>query len=665
MEHFPVYPAGACVPVHHIDEISSESKGRFRMKHLLFLLPLLLLCCMLSAAAAEDPGYTIRDYHFEGLLQPDNVMQVQETLVVDFAEPSHGIIRNISNIITFDTSLYGGTDTNHYKAKVERLSVDGAPFSLSGSTDYTEVRIGDKKKEVTGQQQYMISYNYAMPDDRISDYDILFYSVLGSEVTAKVDHFSFNVTFQKPLPDEAVENFSLFSGRFGNIYNTRDVVYTIDANHVEGEVSGLQPGDAVTLFAPVPGSYFEGARKPSAIPGMLFAALSIALGLSALLKALFTHHEKVEPVVGFYPPEGMSSAEAGYILSGKATDSVILSLVPYWAGKGFLTAEESQAQTGKFVKHDTIALTLTKMSDLPVSAPQHEKTLFDAIFTPGVRDTFVCETDSTYSFVQKLDEARSQLAALFSGDRALLKNVEPAWISVITVNIAYFLLLTFCGAISPLENVLYGLYSLFPLGTLGILSVSRGCKPKKNIGGTILFVIGAVFLLGISGGTSYICAFEDCLLPPKVILAAFTAVALFNLFVGRMICPSDYKLSVAGQLEGFREFIKSADASRIQLLFHDNPVYYYDIMPYAMAFDLMDEWSCHFETYDMEPPYWYYGYMGRWNHRYMHRAMHEGLRNPVSHTRSEHASSSSSSSSHGGGGGYSGGGGGGGGVSRW
>ncbi|MBQ7486825.1 MAG: hypothetical protein IJT77_04995, partial [Clostridia bacterium] len=88
----------------------------------LFLIVSLLACfCLQFSAAAEDLGYTITDYHFEGTLQANNVMQVRETLDVDFNEPSHGIIRSVSNIITFDTSLYGGDAVYRYKAEIENL----------------------------------------------------------------------------------------------------------------------------------------------------------------------------------------------------------------------------------------------------------------------------------------------------------------------------------------------------------------------------------------------------------------------------------------------------------------------------------------------------------------------------------------------------------------
>lgn len=625
----------------------------------LFLIVSLLACfCLQFSAAAEDPGYTITDYHFEGTLQANNVMHVRETLDVDFNEPSHGIIRSVSNIITFDTSLYGGDAVYRYKAEIENLSVKGAPFTKSDTTDYTNIRIGDKNRTVTGRQQYIITYNYVMPDDRLTDYDFIFYSVLGSEVTAQVEHFSFYVTFEKPLPDDTVQNFRLFSGRFGSIYNTRDVVYTADASHAEGEAASLRPGDAITLFAPIEGVYFVNARKPSVIPGMLFSALSIALGLFYLFKALLTPHDRTRATaVEFYPPAGISSAEAGYILSGNVTDTIMLSLIPYWAGKGYLTVEESEGEK--------IFLTLTKVTDLPASAPEYERTLFNAMFKPGVRDTFVCETDSGYSFVTQLDKAKNQLAGLFKGERALLQNVRTAKIAVIAVNLAYFLLLTFCGAISLVDNATCGLYSLFTLGTIGSWSVRRNCKFRRNAGETVVFAIVSILLIVIAAFGSYVCASEDCLFPPAVIFASFVPVALFNLFAGRMICQTAYSRSVTEKLEGFRNFIKTAELSRLNLLMHDNPVYYYDIVPYAMAFDLMDSWAGHFETFTPEQPYWYYCNMHSWDYHHMKTAMFSGLSRPVSHTRSTHAASSSSSSSSGGGGGYSGGGGGGGGVSRW
>ena len=69
------------------------------------------------------------------------------------------------------------------------------------------------------------------------------------------------------------------------------------------------------------------------------------------------------------------------------------------------------------------------------------------------------------------------------------------------------------------------------------------------------------------------------------------------------------------KLEGFREFIKQAEADRIRTLVHEHPAYFEQTLSFAIAFGLADEWAKKFESLGEIQPSWYKGTSSSYNSR--------------------------------------------------
>jgi uncharacterized membrane protein YgcG len=61
------------------------------------------------------------------------------------------------------------------------------------------------------------------------------------------------------------------------------------------------------------------------------------------------------------------------------------------------------------------------------------------------------------------------------------------------------------------------------------------------------------------------------------------------------------------QLWGFREFIRRAETDRIRQMVDENPAYFGQTLPYAIAFGLADVWAAKFRDLAISPPSWYHG----------------------------------------------------------
>jgi uncharacterized membrane protein YgcG len=83
--------------------------------------------------------------------------------------------------------------------------------------------------------------------------------------------------------------------------------------------------------------------------------------------------EKFTVVTQFYPPKGMTPAEAGVLWDYKLDKRDMISLIYHWAGEGYIRVKT----------HRNNDVELIKVGDLPKTANKYEHTLYKAIFGKG------------------------------------------------------------------------------------------------------------------------------------------------------------------------------------------------------------------------------------------------------------------------------------------
>ena len=630
-------------------------------KFVTLLLSLTVLVCGALPALADDGGYTISSYDVRATLHENNTVEQTEVITVNFSEPRHGIYRSIPRTMQVGRRIDGENTVMEYHNKVQDISVQGAPFDTADENGYTNIRIGDEDETVNGTQTYTISFTYSMPDDRIDENDFLFYSVLGSEWGTTIDHFSFDVSFDKPLPEETLSDVKVYSGAFGGTDNALNVGYQLTAGRISGTADNIAPNQAITLFADLPEGYFTGERTVSPIPAYVLAALAIVLGGYIVLRALATHSRKPVQTVEFYPPDGISSAEVGYIIDHAADEEDLLSLIPWWAQKGYLTIEEKPDKKGRKGKHSS--LILHKQRALPEDAPHYMQELFDALFED--RRTIDLKR-LNISFAERLSAARSMLSSEFVGARELYTGKVMPIVLLVAACLSFGGMLALSSGIAVEKHLFQAIVSVGIFLVLGIFLWSRrfssNFSGKKN---TVLSAIVLVICLGVVAAAVTSCM-DDSVIPALLPWIAYAVMAAACLLVGRMTQPTAYNVDVSGRLMGLKHFIQTAEMPRLKLLLEENPSYYYDVLPYAMVFGLTDQWADQFKELSVQPPSWYMGSDPVFHLWYFNTMMRDGIQKPIEHVQAAAAKEAASSSiSSGGGGGFSGGGGGGGGGGSW
>jgi uncharacterized membrane protein YgcG len=566
-----------------------------------------LIVCMLmsmgwmACADAQGISYDTLDYHVDLVVRENNTFSVTETITVDFLSPAHGIYR----YITVGGEIFFNDENGNLASipgnlKLSNISAADVELDYSSDSDNAILRLGSPNFTLTGLKTYTLSYDAAAYDDGLELFDQVYWDLIPTGWETPIEHASFTVTMPKDFDLEAMD---IITGATGSGDESR-VVWSKAGNVVSGEVVGmLNTYEGVTFRVLLPEGYFVNERTDT-----WMALLSIAASTAAAFAALFLFlrfgkDKKVIPVVEFYPPDDLSPAEVGYVLDGSANKNDIISLVPYFAEKGYMEIRRLEPKK-KFLSSDIEQYEFNKLKDLPQDAPEYQKIFFDGLFSYG---NPVNINDIPAEFGNTFLASQGFLKSYFDGNK---KTQVFEMSSKIATGAGIFL-------------------SLIPLVGFSMLAATAVLKRE-------------VFMLALAMGA-----------------AAFLIAVICTVFMRRR---SDYSLLLLGRLKGFKNFIKAADLDRINALVNEDPKYFYNILPYAYVFGLTKEWMEHFEGLAIPAPTWYSDNIGTFHMLYLMNSFSR-----IAETLPTAAPPAEGSFGGGGssGGGFSGGGFGGGGGGAW
>lgn len=552
-------------------------------------------------AAAEGIVYDTLDYHVELTVHEDNTFSVLESITVDFKSPAHGIFRYISTGgELFYRDAAGELRSTDGRLIIKDVDAGDVPLSLSSEMDNLVVRLGSADQTITGRKTYTIRYEATAYDDGIAEFDHVYWDMIPTGWETAIEQASFVVKMPADFDDTQLE---WITGAVGG-GQTGEVTWSREGQIITGALDrALNPYEGVTLRIMLPEGYFSGERTDTWI-AVAAGAASIAAALGALLLFIrFGRDTKAISVVEFYPPDDLSPAEVGYILDGVANPKDILSLIPYFAHKGYMEIRQLEPEK-RFFKKDVESFELHKLKDLPEDAPLYQKTFFDGLFSFGDP---ISTKDIPPEFGDTFKASQGYLASHFSKSK---KKQVYETSSMVAMGAGFFL-------------------TMIPIAAFGLMMGTAVLAPSLT---------GAVGLLA---------------------MASFVISLVSTIFMRKR---TEYSAKLLGRLKGFKNFIKVADLDRIKTLVNGDPQYFYNVLPYAYVFGLTDEWMRNFEGLDVPPPTWYSGNMGAFHMLYFMNSI-----NTIADTIPIAPPADKSSFGGGGsfGGGFSGGGFGGGGGGAW
>lgn len=602
----------------------------------------------------EDPYMTTGSYQVSLKVERDNSYTARERITVRFDEYRHGIYRYVPDRGRIVLAKEDGEPQYiPYYAEVDLIMAN--EMAQTEEENGNQVfRFGDEDQTVSGGvYDFAFRYRPVTQDGYTDFYYNIFPTGWQNEIPAGS---SFVIRFPEDFPHELLE---FYRGNYGEQKAGEDVLtLSWEGNTVTGVLTeSLPAGSGLTGYADMPEGYFADVASAGTLPLWLTAIPTVILAVILLLFFLLGRDEPVYPSIQYYPPDDLDSAAVGYIVDGSVSDQDVISLIVYWADKGYLTIEEDKGD----------ALTFIKMKELPDQVPDYERKIFDGIFGKQAAIGKRRELSSLkYRFADTLNAARAQVKKYIRKNGGVYTDasVRARWISVILALIPSGVFLAAASACSVSFEIGYlMLWVVYGVSVLLLcLTVDLWYSRKQKSRKTLVTVSVLCLVTALAGMVlSYLHNLQEGrafrLVLPLAVTAVFSvAAALLAAFMKKRTHVCAQRM---GYLMGLREFIETAELERIRMLAEENPQWFYHILPYAYVFGLSDVWIGKFEEIAVPAPDWYVNRTGRldmFDLYVFHRCMTHNL-HTIQTTLSVPKPQSSSSGS--GGGGFSGGGGGG------
>ena len=357
------------------------------------------------------------------------------------------------------------------------------------------------------------------------------------------------------------------------------------------------PGEGITLRVNLPDGYFVGVRTDLGLVVLLYAITLAAGAAGIFLWFKLGRDEKLVPTIEFYPPEGLTSADVGYIIDGYSDNEDLISLIIYWASKGYLKIEETDP-----------GFVLYKLQELPMDAKSYENILFQGLFHS--RDS-VSDKELEEKFHSTLESSKTQLKDYFQSSKSRriftrssqVARVLASLIAIVPIA-ALALLGSYIKVVSELWFVPVALFAVLFLVSLILMMVTYDRWNSQSSGKRLGLFGGSCVLCGVSL-LFLMCYGVYIVSMPAATLLCIGASVLLALLAVVMKKHTPQGQAWTEKILGLREFIETAELDRINTLVEENPEYFYSVLPFAYVLGLTDKWAKQFESIAVPPPTWY------------------------------------------------------------
>ena len=342
--------------------------------------------------------------HIKATLNKNNTMHVEEDISAKFYQEYGNITKRIK---------YKGSITRriNYEEKeqaidyiISNIKTNGEKRTYKDADEFVIMIDNYEKKDLNKIYDYTLSYDIDFGDDLVDVSDIFQYTF--KDDTEPVRDFYFELN----LPDKIdIHDMHLLSGTTGVItykspydyhteYNDNKVVLTYDKNYWG---YSLQNDQNFIVRIDLPEGYFTNERqiKNSLIArqNMKVVVILIFTIVSTMLYLLFGLRIKKPLVVYYNSPDDLDPAEVGYVYKGKIKNNHIISLIIYFANKGYLSIESINKRNFE----------LTKLKDIKASEPDYANITFNGLFPGSTVKTNKKKLQN--AFYTSLDRAKLKL----------------------------------------------------------------------------------------------------------------------------------------------------------------------------------------------------------------------------------------------------------------
>ncbi len=579
-----------------------------------------------SDTTAKADGFRISAYDVKLNVQEDLKVYVTESITVDWYESNH------HGIYKFTPQWYEYTGSDNKTVKRKSIISDYRalydPFTVDMVKKKARIKIGSANSFVGyGEKTYLIEYTYDMGKDPFKGFDEFIFHAYGDYWGTSINNASVEITLPKQV---TAKDIKFFTDKYRKNDITESMNVKVDGNTIYAKTDQALDS-ALTVDVLLPEGYFVGGSNNYGIMSLICIIGGIALTVITFMTwyKYGKNHPKKAETVEFYPPDGLSSAEIGYIYGNKNIKKLTISLVVSLASKGYIkidTDDKKKVKITNLLNEPKKPAGLSSVpkrkaeirqeKDIDGSLTSAETLMMKLLFKKSsykelhsnfdkfdaVKDSLtqkgyikviydnVNEVNEEYNkavnsanyqdYLKKLDEYNESIK-----DYPKLNKYEKiVYDNLSTCGTSFYLSddTNFYKVFEDVEDELeIGIYE-----KLNDMEAS-----SKKSGATIRTILTAVcYFLAYS-------YFED--LNPqlyilyKICLICVPIGILCRIVMGR---KTTYGEEISAKVLGFRNFLIKVEKDQLERLVSQNPSYFYNILPYTYVLEISRKWIDKFEN---------------------------------------------------------------------
>ena len=530
--------------------------------------------------ASENTKSTvgIKSYKFDAVVSKDHVYNISQSIVIDV----HDQLK--------DYTLY--IPKGNYKVK--DINVKGANFYIESTNYDYKVILKPLDKLEKGQHKLKLSYKIYEYSDKDKSGDLFYMNVLPSAFNTPIENIEINILFPN---DFVKDDLQYFAGQFGVQDVSNKVSANINNNELNMAGKNIPENFSIIIKANLPENYWIGELDNSWMSKVIVGLSIIMILVLIFLWFIGGRDPKVDTGNELPPNFSITPPEANYLLNGNIGIHDVISMIIYLGSKGYLNIIENEPKKYRLIN---------------VTNPEHEPRYIRNFFSGLFGDEYSKTALEMNDFIKKLSQLGKNLSenvkSVYAGSDMLSVTGRSKTFRLLGI-LLIALLNTVTVAINCLARYIsidfINVITIFILTAGAILLINLGLdniyRPNKLLN-IALFIAGAIVFLLITTFISFNIynSFNDIMI--VILYVALIFADIFFIYI--MKARASGNAMIVADVVKLRNSIIHMDNEEIIEKMKDNQDYYYEILPYAYSFLLLDRWTAKFKDVDFEDAKW-------------------------------------------------------------
>ena len=565
-----------------------------------------------------DNNYLIGKYDVTLDVNENNTVDVTEEIGILVAEDNtmHGIFRFIPRWLKY-TDKNGHTLSR--KAKITNPVVENDFYVTSNVNGKLKFKIGNASEYLeSGVKEYVIKYTYDFGKDPYNGFDEFIFHTFGDHWSQYIYGASVTINMPKDFDSSKV---SVFLDKYRKEDASNYFDYTVEGKSIYIKAKdGAVINNALTVDIELPDGYFKGAHN---VYGYISLTCCIAIIMIMIINFIswFKHGKEIDSyaeTVELYPPNKLDPASLGYIYKGVAGNKLTIATIVSLASKGLIKIDDNLKDKDSISKGITVTnlvdtnvldegreVVITKTNNAPIN--DEDKALLEKYFKEDQKEVKITNNfvdffkNATHSINNKIIDVKSdsldkmsktdkekaikeKINEMLGSKGPLTKNEEIVYFNMFrntTVNNLYTDT-SFYRTFSEVNDSVEGSYENQVVDVESYKHRARAAR--LTFVSFALFAIAFLFVKDLNMKYRYLY------------YIAGSSIAISFILTLIMKRKSDFAAKMGARINGFKNYLITAEKDQLVHMVEENPSYFYDILPYAYVLGITNKWIKKFEN---------------------------------------------------------------------